>query len=567
MNSRKTLFLVVLAGIVAGLVVWDHFKGTTTTERDAQNKHILNLDTKQVSHFELVRSNQTIVLEKTGDNWEIKQPIAVRADFSAVSSTLADLEFAERSRTLTAKDLQGASLASFGLEPPRASIKLQTKAGPVTLLIGNETPTKNALYVQVAGHGEVCIAPVSLYDRATQSLDTLRSRTAIDFTPAAITRLEIKAADRVIELKKSDSHWTIARPLVARADQDKISELLSGLAGLKVEDFVSEDPKDVHAFHLDEPDREVTVFTGEAGKTLLFGRSPTNDDGKLYAKLKSADSIFTIASEPAKKFAVQINDLRDPRVLAFAPADVKSIAFARGADTLALQRDAQGWKLTSPVNVAADDAAVNRFLDELAGLRAKRFVVDVTTEPQRYGLATPTATVTLTGAGTNVLLVGSVDDSNTVRFVKCAGAEFVYGVAPTVLDQLPANYGVLRSRSVFDLKPEQITKLVAGNVTVTREGGNWKLVAPADSALDTNAVQAVVESFAKLQAESFGRPKAEPDAGLGYAIKATVGDATDWLAVAPDGHAAASSVELTFQLPAAVVTTLTNSVLLAKPAP
>ena len=93
MNSRKTLFLVVLAVIVGGLVVWDHFKGTTTTDREVQGKHILNIDTKQVSHFELARSNQTIVLERTGDNWDIKQPIAVRADFSAVSSTLADLEF------------------------------------------------------------------------------------------------------------------------------------------------------------------------------------------------------------------------------------------------------------------------------------------------------------------------------------------------------------------------------------------------------------------------------------------------------------------------------------------
>ena len=565
MNSRKTLFLVVLAVIVGGLVVWDHFKGTTTTDREVQGKHILNIDTKQVSHFELARSNQTIVLERTGDNWDIKQPIAVRADFSAVSSTLADLEFAERSRTLTEKELQGVSLTGFGLASPRASIKLQTKSGPVILLIGNETPTKNALYVQVAGQREVCVAPVSLYDRATQSLDTLRSRTAIEFTPASVTRMEIKTADRVIELKKLDAHWTIVRPLIARADHDKISELLSGLSGLQVQDFISEDPKDLHSFHLDEPEHEVTIFTGEAGKTLLLGSAPTNDAGKVYAKLKSADSIFTIAGEPAKKFAVQINDLRDTRVLAFEPANVKSITIVRGADKLALQRDMQGWKLTAPVSAAAEEAAVSRLLDDLAGIRAKRFVADVTTEPQRYGLATPAAMVTLTGAGTNVLLVGSMDDSNTMCFVKCAGEEFIYGVETNLLEQLPANYGTLRSRSVFNFQAEKITKLVTDNVTVARETGKWRLVSPTTGTLDTNAVQTVVEAFAKLKAESFGRPKAEPDAELGYIIRATVGDITHWLAVASDGQIAASSAELTFQLPASVVATLTNSVLAAKP--
>jgi len=285
----------------------------------------------------------------------------------------------------------------------------------------------------------------------------------------------------------------------------------------------------------------------------------------VYAKLKGADSIFTLASEPAKKFAVQINDLRDLRVLAFAPASVQSIAIVRGADKLALHRAAAGWQLTAPVSVVADETAVNRFLEELAGVRAQRFVVDVTTEPQRYGLATPAATVTLIGAGTNVLLVGSLDDSNTLRYAKCASEEFIYGVATNLLDQLPANYGALRSRSVFDWKPEQITQLVAGEVTVTRAAGKWKLVTPPAGLLNTNAVQAIVAAVAKLQVESFGRPKAEPDAGLGYTITATVDNATHWLAVAPDGQAAASSVELTFQLPPATVATLTNSVLAAKP--
>ncbi len=565
MNSRKTLFLVVLAGIIGGLVVCDQFKGTTTSDRELQSKRILNLDTKQVSHFELARSNQTIVLEKTVDNWDIKQPIAVRADSSAVNATLDTLEFAERSRTLTAKDLQGVNLASFGLVPPRASIKLQAKSGPVTLLIGNETPMKNALYVQVAGRREVCVAPSSLYDNATQNLDTLRSRTTIEFTPTSVTRLEIKTAGRVIELKKSDSRWTIMRPLTARADQDKISELLSGLASLRVLDFVSEDPKDLHTFHLDEPDREVTIFTGETGTTLLLGRSPTNDTGKVYAKLKNNDSIFTIASEPAKRFAVQINDLRDLRLLAFEPATVTSIAIAHGVDTLAIHRDAQGWKLTTPVSVAAEEAMVTRLLDDLSGMRAKRFVADVTTEPQRYGLATPIATVTLTGAGTNIFLIGSVDESNTVRFVKCVGEEFIYGVAADLLEQLPANYAALRSRSVCDFTAEKITQLVAGDVTVARESDKWKLVAPSSGTLDTNAVDAVVATLAKLRAVSFGRPKTEQDAGLGYSIKATIGDITHWLTVATTGQAAASNVELTFQLPATSVTTLTRSLLVTTP--
>jgi len=558
-NYRKTLFLIVLVGIVGGVAVWDHFQGTTTTDRVQHSKRLLNLDAKQVSHFELVHSNQTIVLEKTGPHWDIKQPIAVRADFAAVSSTLDELEFTERSRTLTEQDLQGASLAGFGLEPPRASIRLQTKSGPVALLIGNATPTKNALYVQVAGRREVCLAPVSLYERATPRLDALRSRTAMEFTPAAVTRLEIKTADRVIELKKTAAHWTIVRPLSVRADQDKISELLSGLTGLQVQEFISEDPKDLHNYHLDEPDREITVLIGEAGQTLLLGRSPTNAAGQVYAKLKNADSIFTIDGAAAKKFAVQINDLRDPQVLGVTPASVKSIAIARGANRLTLQRDSQGWQITAPLSVPAEESAVQQWLAELIGVRAKRFVADVTTDPQQYGLTQPSAVVTLTGTGTNQLaqlIIGSVDGTNALRFVKCTGEEFIYGVATDLLDRLPAGYSALRSRQVFDFKADQITKLVAGPVTVAREHGQWKLVAPAQGVLNVDAVNAAAAMFARLQADSFGPPKGADEDGRNATITATLGTATHWLAVATNGQATASSAELTFQLPAPAVATL-----------
>ena len=138
---------------------------------------------------------------------------------------------------------------------------------------------------------------------------------------------------------------------------------------------------------------------------------------------------------------MQINDLRDPRVLAVEPASIKSIAMTRGTNKLALQNNGQGWQLTEPVNMPADDAAVNRFLDDLTGTRAKRFVADVTTELQQFGLTTPTAIVTLTGTGTNVLaqlLIGSVDASNEVRFVKRADEPFIYGVETNALDQSPS---------------------------------------------------------------------------------------------------------------------------------
>src|SRR5437870_4541782 len=217
MNTRTTLFLVMLVAFVGGFVLWDHYKGTTTEQRDTKGKRILDFEAKDITGIDLVRSNQTIGLEKSGDNWDIKQPLAVRADSGAVSSILDELEFAERTRTVSEAELNSISLADFGLDSPRYRVTLHSKKRPVGLLVGRETPTKDALYVQVEGRKEVYVTRKSVEERLSLSLDSLRSRTAIEFMPATATRVEIKTAERVIELSKSAASWTLTRPLVARA--------------------------------------------------------------------------------------------------------------------------------------------------------------------------------------------------------------------------------------------------------------------------------------------------------------------------------------------------------------
>jgi len=46
----------------------------------------------------------------------------------------------------------------------------------------------------------VLVVPRTIYERVDRTLDDLRDRTVIDFQAALATRVEIKSADRVIEL-------------------------------------------------------------------------------------------------------------------------------------------------------------------------------------------------------------------------------------------------------------------------------------------------------------------------------------------------------------------------------
>ncbi len=518
------LILAVLAGI---FVWWDSKKGTTTEESQAKRMRLLDFKSADVTQVKLVRSNQTVVLKKAGDRWEIKQPIAVRASDSAVTSLLGDLEFAERDRTLTGKELKGANMAGFGLNAPQLRATLQTKNGAVTVLVGHETPTKDAVYAQIVGQKSIAVTAKSFADKLETKLNDLRDRAVLDFLPVTATRMEIKG-ERSVELTKTVAigpeslrGWAISRPIAARADQHKVSELLGELSSLRVTDFVSEDPKDVHTCQLDEPVREVTVWTGDNGTTLLIGRPVTNDAALVYAKLKNADSIFTIPADSAQKFAVQANDLRDARVLVFAEPDVRGIELLRGADKLQLARDTNNvWKLTAPVALGADDERVTALLTKLKDLTATQFVADVATDLDKFGLAAPMATVTLRGIGTNILaqlLIGSLDATNAIRNVKRADEPFIYGVDTNIINWLTANSLELRTRRVAELEPDQITKLVIEkgpaetnqlpNQTVIERGAdnNWKMVEPTAGVLDLDDVKNLLDGLCQLRANEFIR--------------------------------------------------------------
>jgi hypothetical protein len=545
MKPRTTLVLVIIALVVGGVVVLDHYRGTSTEEAQAKSKRVLDFQSKNISAVRIELTNQVYAVEKAGNQWRITQPLNCRANYSTVSSILDGLEFAERTRTITGKELKGAPPAGFGLRNPRIRLTLQDGKHPLVLLVGNETPTKDAVYCQAQGNGDVMVAPKSIYDRLNRTLDDLRDRTVIDFQPASATRIEIKSADRVIELVKSSAatnalpRWMLTHPLAARADQSKVSELLADLNELRVADFLSEDPRDVHTYQLDEPEREVTVWTGESGKTLLLGHALTNDATKVYAKLKSLDSIYTVPSSTAQKFAVQANELRDAQVLTFSEGDVRGIELLHGTDRISLVQTNSAWKITAPVAVAAEQTAVEDWLGRLGGLTAQQFAADIATDLDKYGLAAPVATLSLRGEGTNTiaqLLVGSTDASNRVRFVKRADEPFVYGVDTNIISWLPGNYLALRSRRLSDMTPGEITKLVieqkAGKVVVERGADKkWKLVEPSQGVLDYDALQQVLDEWAALRAEEFIREGRENPAEYGLdqpelTISVTAGDRT-----------------------------------------
>jgi len=519
MKLRTTIILLVLTVIIGGIAFWDYKKGTTTEQAKEKAKRLLDIKAADVTAMELVRSNETIVVEKADEHWEIKKPLAVKADDNAVSAILDQFEFAERERTFKEDEIPATQLADYGLAAPPLRVVLRGKKGDTEIAFGSETPTKESVYARIQGQKTVVLVRKYLFDRANASLDSLRNRSVMTFVTTSATRLEIKTADRFLELAKTapkpggETRWSIVKPIQTRADQQKTMDLLYDLNAMRVSEFVSEDPKEVHTYQLDDPQIEVTVWTADKGQTLLIGRSPSNDATKVYAKLKSADSIFTVPADSAKKLALQVNDIRDTHLLSVAETSLQGIELTRGTDKVSLTRSGGVWNVAGPVPVTAEESVVQDLVRRLNELTTTQFVADVATDLGKYGLATPVLTVTLQGEGTNVLaqlLVGAIDEAGKTRYVKRGDEPFIYGISDNILSWIPVSRVAYRSRRVAELKVDQMSKLTierADGRTVLERGADkkWKMIEPPHGVLDNDRLQQALDVIGFLRAEEIVR--------------------------------------------------------------
>jgi hypothetical protein len=462
-------------------------------------------------------------------------------------------------------------------------VTFRDKKGDRTVLFGAETPTTEAVYAQVQGEKTACLVTKNIFERANASLDALRNRVVMDLPSTAATRIEIKVADRFLELARTaartnaEPRWAIVKPFQARADQQKVGDLLGNITGLRIQDFVSEDAKDTRTYQLDDPRSELTVWTGDKGQTLLIGRAATNDPSKVYVKLKSADSVFTVPAGDVKKFDLQVNDVRDTRVLTFNEADVRRIEVAAGNDKVTLRQTGQFWNVSGPVPVAAEDTVAQDLLRRLGDLASSQFITDVATDLGKYGLTAPAVTVTLLGEGTNVLaslLVGGADAATDSRYVKRGDEPFVYGVSSNFVTSIPTARLAYRTRRVAELTADQMTKLTIekpdGNLVLQRGADKkWRMIEPAQGALNVDRLQQALDVIGFLRAEEIVREDLANPAAFGldkpsYRFTVETGAKSSVLQLGKAKDAVAtfaswSDPSLVFTLSSASVTTLTNN--------
>jgi Domain of unknown function (DUF4340) len=326
-----------------------------------------------------------------------------------------------------------------------------------------------------------------------------------------VTAVALKRGDESVRLQREGDAWQLLEPVKARGSRPAVDELLANVLTAKIDREIDPDPKSLGDFGLDKPAADVTL-TLKDGKTLGLQLGAKNPTGVwVYARERDKPAVFVLGESVLRDATRPVADFRDRTILGFDAKDVSGFEVVLPEETLAVEGAPREWRIIRPVTLRADNETVSEFFDKLTASKVREFIAEAPSSRDAYGLERPVRITIHTGRDkdrvSRTLLLGKVDPARKGVYAMRAGEPSVLLVPEEVWNQVPKNVAVLRNKSVVEVDRDKLAKLEIdspkGAVTVARENGQWKIVAPQALPADQVEVGAVVSKLADLRAQGF----------------------------------------------------------------
>jgi hypothetical protein len=500
---------------------------------------LLHLDVASVTRLSVATPGFKAECVARNGKWHLVRPVDTRADAAGVRRLLESLSRTVRKEVISVaqQTRRGLTLASFGLESPRARLQVGSDERQDEVVIGGGVPLTKQVYVMMGESDEVVAVSGDVEGAIPATLDVLRDRAVIPGWFERISRLEIKHPAGFVQLDFRGGEWRIQQPQAARADGAAVERLLGVLRRLSVESFGLEaaaaaDPV-AYGLGRDEAVVQVAVWQEGGGEPIEFtvGKTKQDTPDLVYARVSDMGMICLLRKDCIPALTVTAEDLRDRRLCDAVPSMVTSVVLRDGEKKLVMQRqEGEGWMITDPLRAKADVGLVGGFLRRLCALQAEpvggeaasNLVSQVSTSATwRVVLSTVPVTNAPVGGnqggvgpGTTWSYVVATNARAGTRVVYCEESREVYRVAandfPGVLPgrgQMPvADALVYMDRRVMDVDPANVRR-----ITVARDGveesvvrdaqGHWTADSPPEAKVLDASVAGVLRALSVMRAD------------------------------------------------------------------
>lgn len=409
-------FLVLLI-VLIGLGAWLYFVESKRDPNASDRDKVFTVESNAIEEIVVrAESGERTRLRKSGDDWQIVEPVTAASDNAEVSGLTSNLSNLEVQSVV---EENPGDLAEYGLATPRVEIMFKAGGQEHTLHVGNKTPPGTDLYAKRANEPRVFLIASYLDSTFNRTTFDLRDKAVLNVDRSGVDSMIVTTPERALRFAKAGTDWRLTAPFDARANFSAVDSLLSRVNTLQMKSIAAQDGANLAEYGLDKPAATVQLGSGSSQATLLVGKSA--GDGVVYAKDQSKPLVVTVDAsllEELKKEpgAFRQNDLFDARAF-----NSTHLEFARGGQTYRFEKatvknkdgqDEERWRQVAPEPKDVDTTKVEDVISAATQLSADSFV-DSTSGT---GLASPELTLTVrSDAGKR---------TETVRVARSGGKAF-----------------------------------------------------------------------------------------------------------------------------------------------
>jgi hypothetical protein len=260
------------------VVLIPSFVDTTFNRKtfDLRDKAVLTVNRDGIGSLTVTTPESSMRLEKAGGEWKLAQPIAARADFSAVEGLVSRLT------TLQMKSVaapEAGNLAQYGLDKPAATAVIGSGSSQATLAVGKGSG-EGEVYARDLSKPAIVTIESAVLDELKKGPGEYRQKDLFDARAFNASKVELvrNGATTTLEKVKTKNKegqdqdvWKLTAPSAKDADQTKVDNLIAAITQTRASAFVDAPAKGA----FDKPELVVTMVSNEGKREekVTFGRS------------------------------------------------------------------------------------------------------------------------------------------------------------------------------------------------------------------------------------------------------------------------------------------------------
>jgi len=373
MKMNGLLIAAIVLAALSGALYWSNHKkpaeSAVKVSADSPPK-ILTLAEADVTKLGIrKKSGDEVELARNeAGKWQIVAPKPFRADQNEVSSMLSTLSSLSSERLIEEK---AGNLEQYGLGQPAIEVDVTEKDTKTQkLLIGDNTPTGNAVYVALGSDPRVFTLASYSKTSLDKSAKDLRDKRLLVFEQDKLSRVELAAKRQDIEFGRNKDQWQIVKPKPLRADDSKVQELIRKLADAKMDLSASdEEQKKAAAAFNSGSVVGIAKVTDTSGTEELQVRKNKDD---YYAKSTAVEGVYKVGSDLGTALDRAVDDFRNKKLLDLGFTDPEKIEFHDGAKVYFLTKGGSDW--FSGDGKKVDSIGSESFVEKVRDLAASKFV-------------------------------------------------------------------------------------------------------------------------------------------------------------------------------------------------